>query len=640
MDRPLSLSEDPVYGRRDFSLDRSGVEAALERLMVPLGVPRWLVLGFAEPPKILGARLQMSAPEQPVDNFFRLEPSHGFETLPAVLTLGLRASRFAPILFWEAFHALAPGAVWVDVDYEERCRGTAVSEIDHPQRPYYQNALECVQEQSLSPYRLRLFRKTSPSRISGSIDDGRWTFGVLTAGPSPNAERMVGEILALDLPAVEVVICGPKPANLPDDTRIRQIDLEKPEPRGWITRKKNMIAAAATYENLCIMHDRFFIPSGFVSALKRYGKTFSFVTFPQVYFSDRMGTCIQRYPDYQVLKSPGDLAKQRRAAIFDGHYIFHPRYSDFHETAFCCGGLYVAKKTVWNLVRQNEALYHCEWEDAVFGLESQMMGIPHRVNPYACVESTAPHPMLLTALHVLHPSGRLERGVAHVSAHQRRLARRAPDAIKPLLALTKRSYCAKLVARFNAMPIADRAGRLTESDFDHSNRLSEIWSQVHQRLSTVSPQTRMEVFGIYALISDMIYNHPAPVLQLWTRETERVLTGVAAARRFSFTQLLRDALTFPPTKVISRGWRALRTAGTGEYAPLLDVISYFRAVEAAYPIPFSPDGDNSSPTTRTAADRQTLLNAPENYQTIFFHHADGLLPRMDGWEEDSSSIQS
>src|SRR5439155_5740762 len=89
------------------------------------------------------------------------------------------------------------------------------------------------------------------------------------------------------------------------------------------------------------------------------------------------------------------------ANVYDAQRIFHPAYDDFSETAFCCGGLYIARRSLWNLVRQDESLFHCEWEDVSFGLECQRRGLPHRVNPLLVAESTVPHPLLLTRIHDL-----------------------------------------------------------------------------------------------------------------------------------------------------------------------------------------------------------------------------------------------
>ncbi len=624
MDRPLILDEDPVFGRLSFSLDHPALESVLDALLMSRS--SWFVLGYAELPSPLRSRVATASTNIPVDNLFRLSE---FEQLPSILTLGIRASRFAPVLVWEAFHALETSGVWLDVDYVERCRGTEVSQRDHLERRYYEASLQLIEERLIGPYRVRLLQKVAPSLIAASMDDDGWTFGILTAGPSPNAERMVREILALDLPAVEIVICGPRPKNLPADARIGQIDLEKPEPRGWITRKKNLIVDAARHENVCLLHDRFFIPGGFADALRRYGRTFSVVTFPQTYYADRTGECIQRYPDYQVVKWTGDIAVLARSGTIDGHYVFHPQYNDFHETAFCCGGLYVTKKSLWNLVRQDESLFHAEWEDVIFGYQCQKFGIPHRVNPYACIESTAAHPMLLTSINVLSPSGEMERAFRHVTAHQRRLASEQPHLFRPLVNMTKQDYCTKLASKFNRLPIAKRIETLSEDDLRSCEHLSDMWNVVHERVAAELPQTRADIFGVFTLISDMIFNHAAPILQNWTREEERILTGITTRRRFSTGQLVRHALTFSAREVVIRAWRLLRTAHRSRsYGPIADVVSYFREVEKSYPITFSDDVSGNDVATIPQPSR--LLDEKQNFRTIFFQHREGVLPRIDG----------
>jgi hypothetical protein len=134
----------------------------------------------------------------------------------------------------------------------------------------------------------------------------------------------------------------------------------------------------------------------------------------------------------------------------------------------------------------------------------------------------------------------------------------------------------------------------------------------------------------------MIYNHAACVQQHWTREAECVLTGISAARRFSPAQMLRDALTFSLRGLLSRIWRTVRShRGSRELGPLLDVIAQFRETEAFYPVIFSPEPDAAltKPAVRTVPNRARLLEAEENFHTIFFHHHDGLLPLIEGWGE-------
>ncbi len=435
----MALHEASRFGRADFQAPADLIATALEAHRDELSRHGWVHCGYAEGMRGSGVPAPRVDVSVPVDGGFRLEPVLGFESVPAIVTTGLRSSRFAPVLFWEVLHALAPGGVWIDVDQARWCEGTALHDEDFLQRDYFRTCLLQESDETGSGVRQRAFRKTSPSPIAANTGDG-WTFGILTAGPSPRAAQMARDLLALDLPKVEVVICGPRPAGVPEDPRIRVIDLERPEPRGWITRKKNLLAEAATHENLCLLHDRYVITPDFARALLSCGRTASFVTFPQVYFADTTRRFPQRYPDYQVLYQREGIQAAHLSNIYDSNHILHPSYDDFSETAFCCGGLYVTRRTLWNLVRQDEALYHCEWEDISFGLDCQRKGMPHRVNPSLTVESIAPHPLLLTRIHDLRVPDAPVRGRLHVTPAQTDAACLSPGTFKPVMAVSRTEY--------------------------------------------------------------------------------------------------------------------------------------------------------------------------------------------------------
>ena len=133
----------------------------------------------------------------------------------------------------------------------------------------------------------------------------------------------------------------------------------------------------------------------------------------------------------------------RESSVYDSERIVHPGYDDFSETAFCCGGLYLAKRSLWNRVGQDESLYHCEWEDVTFGLECQRRGMPHRVNTFVTAESAVPHPMLLTRIHTRHAPGRIERGRVHADANAR--ASVPSDAFKPVVGATRRRFVISVI---------------------------------------------------------------------------------------------------------------------------------------------------------------------------------------------------
>jgi hypothetical protein len=461
---------------------------------------------------------------------FRLGPTCGFEAVPAVVTSGIRTSRFAPILFWEVLHMLAPGGLWIDVDEASRCTGTALTPTDFLEREYF---AECLSRETWSQtggHLVTTWRKTGPTAISATIADEGWSFGILTAGPSPRAAQMARAILTLDLPAVEVIICGPPPDGLPDDPRVRRIDLDQPEPRGWITRKKNLLAAAARYENLCLLHDRYVVTPEWADALKGYGRCYSFVTFPHVYYAGTERRFPQRYPDYQVLAQTKGLDLVRRSHVYDTNHILHPDYDDFAETSYCCGGLYIARKTLWQRVPQDEGLFHCEFEDVSFGLECQLRGLPHRVNSLVSVESTNAHPMMLVRKHTLRAGQAPALVELHISGEQQTLSAASPSTSRPLMSTDRVSYYERVRQRFNAMPGLASEEQLPASLVVQSQKLSDFWTGISTHVAGVPFTTRERIAELAYFLSDTIFRFSTPQVLAWIREHEQ---AAAASNRLA-----------------------------------------------------------------------------------------------------------
>ena len=302
----MPLSEARRFRRAPVDAPAAVIEAALETHAEALNGSAWMYCGYAPLPLVQGIAPPAVDIDATVDNQFRLGVEHGFETCPAVVTTSLRTSRFAPVLFWEVLHVLAVGGLWIDVEDASRCDGTALAE-DFPDREYFRESLTRISKDEAGPFVVQAYRKVAPTPLAANIGDAGWTFGILTAGSSEQGGRMAADILALDLPGVEVIFCGPRPADAPSDPRVRTIDLDRPEPRGWITRKKNLIVDAAKHENVCLLHDRFRVTPDWADALRSYGACFSVLTFPQVFAVDKDRRFTQRYADYQVLFRTRDL---------------------------------------------------------------------------------------------------------------------------------------------------------------------------------------------------------------------------------------------------------------------------------------------------------------------------------------------
>lgn len=488
----------------------------------------WVYCGYTPlrlPAGVAPPRLDV---QQTVDNMFRLGPLSGFETVPTVVTSGLRASRFAPVLFWEVLHVLAVGGTWIDVDTESRCQGTSLIATDFMAREYFAECLSRETRVLSGAQVVTTWRKTVHTAISATIADGGWTFGILTASSSSRAGQMARDILALDLPEVEVIFCGPRPTDAPDDPRVRTIDLDKPEPRGWITRKKNLLATAARFENLCLLHDRYVVTPAWADALREYGPCYSVTTFPEVYYADTERRFPQRYPDYQVLIQQRGLDVARESHVYDTNFILHPDYDDFTETSYCCGGLYIMRRTLWQRIPQDEGLFHCEFEDVSFGLECQRRGIPHRVNAFVTIESAAAHPMMIVRKHTLRAGEAPALVELHVSRGQQDAAAATPWTSRPLMNTDRATYYNRVRNRFNAIPGLATHELLPETLLAQSQRLSDFWKGIAAHVATVPLNSRERIAELTYFLSDTIFRFSTPQVQQWIRNHERALAAVSS----------------------------------------------------------------------------------------------------------------
>jgi hypothetical protein len=280
------------------------------------------------------------------------------------------------------------------------------------------------------------------------------------------------------------------------------------------------------------MHDRFVITPEWAAALRGCGPCFSFLTFPQVFFADSDRRFGQRYADYQVLYQSGGVQRALESKVFAGERIWYVGYDDFYETAFCCGGLYVAKRCLWNRVRQDDSLYHCEWEDVTFGLECQKRGMPHRVSRLLTVESATPHPMALTRIHDMAGPDTPLFGRLHVTAEQESATHSMPDSFKPIVTMEREAYYRKVVNRFNAISDLAAADRLDASDIVDCRGLADIWRVVEARVLQLPLRTRDEIAGVLFFLSDTIYNWPNCEIQTWISANERARQSVAALNHF------------------------------------------------------------------------------------------------------------
>ena len=302
----------------------------------------------------------------------------------------------APLLLWDAAHALpVGGAITMAGDPGVR---------PYLARAYFQGALEV----EASGAAQTTFRKTG--LLPAELDRGlaQWTFGIPTGpGDATGLNAVVKRILELGAPEFEILLCGTPGANFRYLDRVRLVgaDLNRlPVP---IAAKKNRLAVEARYGNLCLIHDRVFLPRDFHKAVTAFGDLYPIVGFQGLWADDPYNLTVRRYSDYSRSNNPWVTHTVSAADPVTGLYradLFpeiateihlQPNALRYHPANCCTGSLYLCKKSVWRAAPQDARLNWSEFEDIEHGVRAAQLGVPSRLNPHALTQSLFARPLLL-----------------------------------------------------------------------------------------------------------------------------------------------------------------------------------------------------------------------------------------------------
>lgn len=261
----------------------------------------------------------------------------------------------------------------------------------------------------------RSYRKIAP--CPAEEDDGGWTFCIpVGPGDATILNVVVKRILEIADLNTEILISGTPGNNFEYADRVRFV----PERRESdavagqginICQKKNILVEHATKSNVCVMHDRVYLPSDFMAAMKAFGPVYSIHALQSVYFDDYVNLAPVRYSDFNVVQNYSSLdlsvalAKDGQtlsayASSSVWRIMKHGNFAFQHATrhnplTYATGSLYIAKRKVWGAYPQDENIVWGECEDVEFGLRHNAAGIPHRVNPHTLSQSLLFRPMLI-----------------------------------------------------------------------------------------------------------------------------------------------------------------------------------------------------------------------------------------------------
>lgn len=220
-------------------------------------------------------------------------------------------------------------------------------------------------------------RKNISTAVAGDTID-RWSFGIVTSGTRKDwLDNIIASIRRQKIPEYEIIICGTYFDRKEDDCRY--IPFNQRDDRGWITKKKNIIGLSATFNNLCILHDRMFLDDHWHAGMKQWGNCFEVLAVPQL-FVETQG----RFGDW-VCNEGFSVERANDLWPLRGGYL---EYRDWHPDVPSYAAVTIAKKHIFSKNRFNETLYWGnQFDDLLLHQDMHSNGYVLRMNPSAITYS-------------------------------------------------------------------------------------------------------------------------------------------------------------------------------------------------------------------------------------------------------------
>ena len=225
--------------------------------------------------------------------------------------------------------------------------------------------VEVEHETTRLPEFLTVFR----IRRQIGVDARSWTFGVLTQGTKPAlVERFCRTIREFGGGAHQILITGPQDVSYAPYGP-EYVETTYSSQRAEICRKKNDIVALAGHENVCIVHDRYWLNDDFFTGFEAYGYDFDFLTVRQHHQSGKI------HPAYCAIDD--------RAHLLWGPISHCLNESETWVRHYLNGGLIIGKRTLLRRVPFNDLLFHNQGEDVELSREMSAHSVVARINNHS-----------------------------------------------------------------------------------------------------------------------------------------------------------------------------------------------------------------------------------------------------------------
>jgi len=212
-----------------------------------------------------------------------------------------------------------------------------------------------------------------------------FTFGIITSGDADNyISTIIDSIVKNNIPNYEIIIVGH--TTIEETNTIKKIHFDENIKTGWITRKKNIIAKNAKYENIVLLHDYVTITNGWYKGFLQFGNDFEFCITK---ITNKDGKRFRDYTlfpyevDYlNIFYSPGKDID----AYFDSHCLLPYHFENNIKTnkyMYISGAYYVIKKNIALKYLLDEELIWGKGEDVEYSKRLHENGIIIKCNPYS-----------------------------------------------------------------------------------------------------------------------------------------------------------------------------------------------------------------------------------------------------------------
>ena len=199
----------------------------------------------------------------------------------------------------------------------------------------------------------------------------KFSVGLITTRNNNHlVQKQLSTISMCGLGEHEVIVVGGEPIEGPN---VRHIPFEDERVPGWITRKKNLIAQNALYENCVIMHDYIGLDKDWAAGFEIFGNNWNVAMTPVEDFFGR------RFYDWVSWDSP----------IYPKYAPIPYSTKDHTSFQFISGAYWVAKTEFMLDHPLDENLSWGQSEDVEWSLRVRNKGLV--LNPYSKVRHLKKH---------------------------------------------------------------------------------------------------------------------------------------------------------------------------------------------------------------------------------------------------------